>query len=201
VTARAGHLTKNAEVKRQELIARAAALFDEVGYHAASVGELAEACGMRKPTLYHYFRSKDEVLYQIHDAFIDLLINREVARRSVDLSPRHALLEVMADILDLMRTHRGYVRVFFEHYRELPDEQKAAIKEKRDAYEAAVRGIIVAGVASGEFRDVDPRMTTLALAGMCNWAYQWYDPEGPLSTREVAQFFCRVVIDGIASNE
>jgi hypothetical protein len=105
----------------------------------------------------------------------------------------------MADILDLMRTHRGYVRVFFEHYRELPDEQKAAIKGKRDAYEAAVRQIIEDGVAAGELRNVDPRMATLALAGMCNWAYQWYDPEGPLSSREVAQVFSRILIGGIAN--
>jgi AcrR family transcriptional regulator len=198
MTARATQATKNGQVKRRQLIARAAALFNDVGYHAASVEDLAEACGIRKPTLYHYFRSKDEILYWIHDEFIDLLINRQQARKSLNLSPQQALLEVMADILDLMRTHRGYVRVFFEHYRELPEEQKAAIKTKRDAYEVAVRKIIEDGIAAGEIRDVDPRMATLALAGMCNWAYQWYDPEGPLSSREVAQVFWRILIGGIA---
>jgi AcrR family transcriptional regulator len=195
---RSAQATKNGQVKRRQLVARAASLFNDVGYHAASVEDLAAACGIRKPTLYHYFRSKDEILYWIHDEFIDLLINREQARSSLNLSPSQALLEVMADILDLMRTHRGYVRVFFEHYRELADEEKAAIKVKRDAYEAAVRSIIERGVANGEFRDVEPRMATLALAGMCNWAYQWYDPEGPLSSREVAQVFWRILIGGIA---
>lgn len=190
-------LTKNGRAKRRQLVARAAALFNEVGYHAASVEDLASACGIRKATLYHYFRSKDEILYWIHDEFIDLLINRQQARASLNLSSSQALLEVMADILDLMRTHRGYVRVFFEHHRELAEQESAAIKEKRDAYEKSVRSIIEAGIARGEFREVDPRMATLALAGMCNWAYQWYDPEGPLSSREVAHIFWRILIGGI----
>jgi AcrR family transcriptional regulator len=195
---RSAQMTKNGRVRRKQLVAQAAELFNDVGYHAASVEDVAEACGIRKPTLYHYFRSKDEILYWIHDEFIDLLIGRQQGRESLQLSPKQELLEVMADILDLMRTHRGYVRVFFEHYRELADEHKAAIKDKRDRYEQRVKATIEAGVQAGDFRQVDVRLATLALAGMCNWSYQWYDPEGALTSREVAQIFWGILMHGFA---
>jgi AcrR family transcriptional regulator len=189
--------TASGEAKRKLLVARAAQLFDEEGYHNTTVEDVAEACGIRKPTLYHYFKSKDEILYGIHDEFIDMLVVREQARTKLDLGAGQALFEVMGDILDLMATHRGYVRVFFEHYRELADRQKTAIKRKRDVYERSVRAIFAAGMASGEFREIDPKMCTLALAGMCNWAYHWYVPDEPLSSRQVAFTFWDLLVRGV----
>jgi AcrR family transcriptional regulator len=189
--------TASGQSKRKLLVARAAQLFDEDGYHSTSVEDVAEACGIRKPTLYHYFKSKEEILYGIHDEFIDMLIAREKARRKLELSAGQELFEVMGDFLDLLATHRGHVRVFFEHYRELADRQKAAIKRKRDRYESSVRAIFEAGVASGEFRDVDPRMSMLALAGMCNWAYHWYVPDQPLTGRQVAFTFWDLLVRGL----
>ena len=189
--------TERGEKKRRLLVAKAAALFNEVGYHRASVEDVAEACGIRKPTLYHYFKSKEEILYWIHEEFIDLLISRQQAREKLGLSASQGLLEIMGDILDLVRTHNSYVRVFFEHYRELDEEKKTAIKEKRDAYEASVQGVIQAGVESGEFRDLDVKAVTLAVAGMCNWSYQWYDPAGAMTSREIAYVFWDMLIRGV----
>lgn len=189
--------TGKGDMKRRLLTAKAAELFERDGYHGTSVGDVAEACDIRKPTLYHYFTSKDEILYSIHDEFIDLVIGRQEARVPLGLSPSQELLEIMSDDLDLMRTHRSYVRVFFEHYRELEEEQRKAIKAKRDRYENSIRKTIQAGVDSGEFRDVDVRLATLALAGMCNWAYQWFDPNGSLSSREVAYAFWELLMRGM----
>jgi TetR/AcrR family transcriptional regulator, cholesterol catabolism regulator len=189
--------TERGEERRRQLVAKAAALFDEVGYHRASVEDVAEACGIRKPTLYHYFKGKEEILYWIHDEFIDLLIARQRAREPLGLSASQGLLEIMADILDLVRTHKSYVRVFFEHYRELDETHKAAIRKKRDLYEQSVHRVIQSGVDNGEFRDVDVKTVTLVVAGMCNWAYQWYEPTGPLTSREVAYVFWELLVRGL----
>jgi len=189
--------TASGESKRRLLVSRAAQLFDEEGYHATSVEDVAEACGIRKPTLYHYFKSKDEILYAIHDEFIDMLVAREHERAKLELSAEQALFEVAGDFMDLLATHRGHVRVFLEHYRELAEEPKAAIKRKRDLYEGSVRSIFERGAAAGEFREIDPRMCMLAFAGMCNWAYHWYDPAGRLSGRQVAFTFWDLFVRGL----
>ena len=184
-----------ADDKRRELVAQAAELFDHAGYHTTSVAELARAVGLQKPTLYHYFSGKDEILFWIHEEFIDLLIERQEARPG--LSAAESLREIMSDVLGLMDTHHGHVRVFFEHYRELSPEDQATIARKRDVYQAMVEQVVARGIATGELRDVDPRLTTLAVFGMCNWAYQWYRSDGPLSSGEIAEVFFDLVFNGL----
>ena len=97
-----------ADARRAEVITLAADLFDRHGYASVSMEQIAAAAGMAKPTLYHYFRAKDEILRGIHETFIDLLLG------------------AMTDIFGLMETHRGHVRVFFEHHRELPDAARSS---------------------------------------------------------------------------
>ena len=185
--------------RRREVVRGAANLFDQAGYHNTTVEDIARAVGLRKATLYHYFNSKDEILLWIHEEFIDLLISRHEARRAVAMPAKQRLLEIMADILELMETHRGHVRVFFEHHRELPAAQQESIKLKRDAYEAYVEGEIARGIEDGELRPVDIRLATFALFGICNWAYQWYRPQGLLRTRDLAYVFWDILMNGIAS--
>jgi AcrR family transcriptional regulator len=185
--------------RREEIVATAAALFDDTGYALTSMEAIASAVGIAKPTIYHHFASKHEILRAIHENFIDLLISRQEARAGIGLRPEQMLLEVMADILELMETHRGYVRVFFEHHRELPAEVRAAVKDKRDRYQRMVEQVIRDGMADGGFRHTDPTVAAFALFGMCNWAYQWYRPGGRLRPRQIAYEFWSYFVRGLAS--
>jgi TetR/AcrR family transcriptional regulator, cholesterol catabolism regulator len=187
----------NSDVKRRQVVALAAELFDRSGYHTTNVAELARAVGISKPTLYHYFSSKDEILFWIHEEFIDLLLERHSARSG--LSASESLIEVVSDVLGLMSTHRGHVRVFFEHLRELSPKDQATIQKKRDAYQDAVEEIVRRGIDGGEFRPVDARLTTLAIFGMCNWAYHWYRADGPMTPRGVAEHFYDLVVNGLTA--
>jgi AcrR family transcriptional regulator len=185
--------------KRREIVSTAAALFETEGYSTTSMAAIARANGLAKPSLYHYFSSKDDILFAIHDEFIDLLIDRRDRRAAALLGPEDELREVFGDVFELMDTHRGHVRVFFEHYRELPVQQQQVIRTKRDDYEAWVEGIVRLGNDSGAFRQVDPRLVTLALFGMTNWAYQWYRSNGPLTSRQIAVHFWDYLIRGIGT--
>lgn len=190
-----------ADARRRDIVKTAALLFESEGYRTTSMESIARAVGLAKPTLYHYFASKDDILYAIHEEFITLLIDRQEQRAGMDLTPEHQLLEVFGDVLELMETHRGHVRVFFEHYRELPEAQQEVIKVKRDAYERSVEAILVAGHRSGALRPIDARLSTLALFGMVNWAYQWYRSDGPLTARQIAVQFWDLYLNGSRSPE
>lgn len=185
--------------RRAEILRQAANLFDQSGYHQTSMQEIADAVGIRKPSLYHYFASKDELLFWIHEVFVDRLLEQHAARLELPLTMSQHLHEVIADILTLMETHRGHVRVFFEHYRELGEPYKTPIKEKRDRYHALVEDIVRRGVDGGEFRPVDVPLTTLAVFGCVNWAYQWYESDGRLRPREVAYVFSELILNGLAA--
>lgn len=161
--------------------------------------QIAVAAGMAKPTLYHYFRAKEEILRGIHEAFIDLLLARQEERLRLALAPADQLLGAMTDILGIMETQRGYVRVFFEHYRELSAPVRAEIRVKRNRYQQLVRNAIGEGIADGTFRDVDPDTATMAVFGMCNWAYQWWRPGSGMDSALTAQKLWDVVIRGLAT--
>lgn len=190
---------QQADRRRAEIVAAAAALFEAEGYSTTSMERLADMTGIRKPTLYHYFPSKSEILQRIHDEFIVLLQETFTAREATGASPSERLHGSMTDILDLMRSHRGHVRVFFDHHRELPPEGHAKISAKRDAYFAQITALIDAGVEAGELRPVDSHLTGLAIFGMCNWAYNWYNPDGPLTPEQISDYFWRLLIEGIGT--
>jgi AcrR family transcriptional regulator len=114
------------EERRHQIVAAAAGLFDTHGYGNTSMEDVAFRVSIAKPTLYHYFRSKEEILRSIHEEFIQILIDKYMERISSGLDPENLLLGAMKDIFSLMVTHRGYVRVFFEHQRELTSEAKLA---------------------------------------------------------------------------
>lgn len=175
-----------ADQRRAVIVQLAAELFDRAGYHQTSMEKLAATAGVAKPTLYHYFSGKEAILCEIHREFIEPLISRHESRLNFALGPRQLLLEAMGDILELMETHRGHVRVFFEHYRELPADVQAQVRSRRDHYECMIRAVIERGIEQGEFRPVDTHLTTLAIFGICNWAYHWYQADGPLRPREIA---------------
>ncbi len=159
----------------------AAKLFDKVGYHGVNMETIAEAAGLKKPTLYHYVRSKDEILFQIHEAMIEALRSKIAERRTEKLGPEAILHGVCFDIFEQMHDFPGYVRAFFEHMRDLDEERRAKIRKERNAYLAEVVSVVEDGIKAGLFRKTDSRLTALALLGACNWGYQWYRPgnDGP----------------------
>jgi AcrR family transcriptional regulator len=183
--------------RRAEIVRVAAELFDKEGYHQTSMETLAARAGVAKPTLYHYFAGKEAILREIHRDFIEPLIARHEMRLTTSLRPRQLLLEAMGDVLELMETHRGHVRVFFEHHRELPPTAHAEVQARRDAYESHIEGVIARGMNEGEFRSIDVRLTTLSIFGMCNWAYQWFRSDGSLRPREIAYLMWDIVERGI----
>lgn len=174
--------------RRDQLIMLAAQLFEEEGYHQASMERLADKAGIAKPTLYHYFKSKEEILFEIHLHFIEPLIRRHTVRVQANLRPSQMLLEVIADHMDIVERSPGLLRMFFEHQRELSPERRAEVRKNRVRYRKLVEEAIALGIESGEFRQVDVRLTSFALFGMCNWASKWYLADGELSAREVAYF-------------
>jgi AcrR family transcriptional regulator len=192
-----------ASKRRHEIIALAADLFDVDGYYRTPMEAIADRAGLAKPSLYHYFGGKEEILFEIHQQFIALLFARHEARDG-SVTAREELLGVMEDFLEFIHTHRGFMRVFFELYRGVSDERLAVVQQARDRYRSMVEGVIERGQKADEFRHIDPRLAAMALFGTCNWAYQWSDhlarATGGLPPRELAGVLFDMVLNGLTSD-
>lgn len=189
-------LTPGGLQRRNAIINAAAQLFNERGYHNTSTAQIAERVGCAKATVYHYFQKKPEILFEIHDQWIEELQSR-VDERDPDLSTEEFLRSVFRDILHLMESKSDNVRVFFEYYHELPDDLRLTAVAKRDRYEAIILDRIERGVAAGELKGRHPRIAAFALFGMCNWAYQWYRPGRELSEERVADELFSIYFEGL----
>lgn len=189
------------QARRAQIMARAVELFDVGGYHMTSMEDLAAAVGIAKPSLYHYFKSKGDILYAVLDGLIDLVLSDHDARVTADpdAEPEVLLQGIIGDIVKSTRAHQAYVRVFYENLRNLDPQQQRAIRVKRDEYADIVTSLIRQGCARGDF-DCDPTVAMFALFGMCNWTYQWYDASGPITPDELAHQFWNIFRSGIAGH-
>ena len=187
---------------REAALHRAATrLFRERGFHATSMQDLAEALGMNRGSLYHYIEAKDDLLWAIvSDALarLDAAVRPALEADGPDTIPASRRLERAIDAhLTFAAEHGDELALLQIELRSLSPERQAELIERRDAYEAAWRRVVEAGIADGELRATDVALATIAILSACNWFTQWFRPDGPLSAEEVGARFARLFLDGL----
>lgn len=183
--------------RKREIVQGAARLFDHVGYHGVNMSMIAEAAGVRKPTLYHYIKSKDEILFMLHELFIGTLRKNTDARIEQGADELEILRGVIVDTLRLMHDYPGYMRAFFEHTRELGKEQRAVIAARRDEYIALIVGILEKAMAKRLINKADPRLTANCLFAVSSWPYQWYRPGKDPAPEVIAEQCWQILLRGL----
>jgi AcrR family transcriptional regulator len=199
VTGERSRRSPNWESRRQAIVDTSAQVFARSGYHATGINDLCAANELGKGALYHYIGSKEELLAAIHDRVMDEVLRG--AERVVDSggSPTERLTMIGDELLDIIARYPDHVWVFLHEFPALTGERAEKFRVRRREFESRVEAILRAGTASGEFRDVDPRLTALAWLGMHNYTYLWLKRDGGLTAREVAQQFADIFISGIAA--
>jgi TetR/AcrR family transcriptional regulator, cholesterol catabolism regulator len=185
--------------RRQAIIDTSARVFAQSGYHGTGVAELCAANELGKGALYHYIGSKEELLAAIHDRVMDevMLSADRVARAAGTPSEQ---LEMLGDeLVGIITQYPDHVWVFLHEFPALTGERAEQFRGRRREYERRVEDIFRAGIAAGEFRDVDPRLATFAWLGTHNYTYLWFRANGRLSPHEVAESFADIFIHGVAN--
>jgi TetR/AcrR family transcriptional regulator, cholesterol catabolism regulator len=185
--------------RREAIVEAAVELFRAKGYVGTSMQDIADAVGLLKSSLYHYFPGKEDLLYEIHERFMAFLLSKANARSGSEaLSARQRLEAVISDLLALIRDYRAYVEVFFRERYSVQGSRWEKIHATRESYEDLVRDIVLDGQRDGSFRsDLDAKMVTFGLFGMCNWTYQWMQPAGRYNPDQIAHMFASLLLDGL----
>jgi AcrR family transcriptional regulator len=190
--------TYNPERTRASLLKSGLELFGNRGYHATSVGDIAEAAGTTKGAFYHHFKSKEELLLVIHDEYVAHQLAAIEGVTGGGRSASEQLRGLVLAVVSAVDRYRPHVQVFFQERRYLGKEQLATLRRKRDRLEKALIDVLELGVRNGEFRgNLDVRVACLGILGMCAWTYQWFSSAGRLSAEQVSEEFCRIVLSGL----
>ena len=181
--------------RRQELSRQAARLFAEKGYHGTSIGDLAEAMGVQKGSLYAHIQSKQDLLYETmregaaaFHAGLDAIPDELAVTEKIRLALR-SHLRAVADQLDV-------ATVFVREWRYLEGDRRGEIVAERRRYEDRIRAFFREGRDLGELRtDLDDSTAALLVLSAANWAYTWLQPGR--DTDELADRFYRLLVDGM----
>lgn len=187
---------------RQLLLDSAVREFERHGYHAASVQEIVAGAGVTKGAFYHHFESKEDVLREIHDHFLDHqldLLRRVVAAGG---SPEETLRRIMVEVLiEPISVYRAEIAIFMQEYRNLSRETFTAIRRKRLEFEQLVTEVVEKGLANGDFASAaPPKLLAFAVIGMGAWAHHWLDALGAVPPRQVGEAFGDLLVDGLSAD-
>ena len=180
--------------RRNELTLQAARLFAEKGYHGTSIGDLADAMGVQKGSLYAHIASKQDLLYETmaegaraFHAGLDAIDDHLPAPEKIRLALR-SHLRVVADQLDI-------ATVFVQEWRYLGAARDEIVAERR-RYEERIRALFREGRELGDLRtDLDDGTAALLLLSAANWAYTWLQPGR--DTDELADRFYDLLVNGM----
>ena len=184
----------------EEIIAAAAKVFQTKGYHAATVQDIADAVGILKGSLYHYVKSKEDLLYLIVKEPIARIYERMTEIVASELPAEEKLRGAILAHLEAFDRHYPHLFVYLHEREEMKRRFREQFKLSPKQYERCWQQILREGVKSGEFRpDFDVQVVSYGLLGMLNWLYKWYDPRGRLGVREVADQLSALALAGLAA--
>jgi TetR/AcrR family transcriptional regulator, cholesterol catabolism regulator len=204
-------MTREAAIdSRQEILRTAARLFQQRGYDATSMNDVAAALKLSKGGLYHHFQSKDEILFEIMNHAMDITQERVLnpVRGIADPEERlRALIRLHIEVVLSPRDREITVMLHENH--PLPPALRKRINARKKDYVHFLENLLtevqreVQKEAQKEARTrqaggkVSPRAAAFALLGMINWIYQWYKPEGDLQTHNLIPQFTELIFGGI----
>ncbi len=181
--------------KRRAILDRSAELFAAHGYDRASMSMIAEACGVSKGLLYHYYTDKEALLFDIIRFHLEELLEAVEAANRPELAPEARLQALATALLDAYRDADAEHQVQIGHLRLLPPERQDELK---DMERELVR--LFADVIAEVAPDLDGvgllKPVTMSLFGMLNWHYLWFKPDGALSREDYAALATRLIVDG-----
>ena len=181
---------------RVDILKAAAKAFRRLGYHGATVEEIAAALRMKKGNLYYYFRNKEEILFACHQYSLDRLAQLLGDIQQSTLSPDEKLRRLIVAFVHTILDELHGTALFLDLEALTPAHLKAVIV-RRDAFEHGVRQVLAEGMTTGMFGSGDPKLLAFALFGAVNWIPRWFSPDGPASSQQIGDLFSDFFIRGL----
>lgn len=194
-------MTRKGHNSMREMIANhSIKLFEQKGFSETSIQDIANSIGITKGTFYYYYASKENLLMEIHLHYICDLLEKQRAILQTVKGFSKQLSEIVALIVYDMKFRKAQGQIYLREMRNLTNEHAETIKEKREEFRLNVAKVIADGIQAGEFQaHLSPGITSLAILGVTNWSYQWFNPAGELSVEELADRYIDIILHGVAA--
>jgi TetR/AcrR family transcriptional regulator, cholesterol catabolism regulator len=186
--------------KLEFILRNAARIFAEKNYHSTTMRDISRATGVSLAGLYHYCKSKEELLFLIQDNCFGRVLERlEERLREVD-DPLIKLRIFIENHLSFFAANMAEMKVLSHEAESLAGDLHAHVSTKKEKYTKLARRILK-DIQQGQptKSQVDLTVATYALFGMMNWIYNWYDPKGKLKVSELVDNVTRLFLHGFVA--
>lgn len=174
------------DLRKRQILDAAVHLFFEVGFEAASLRDLAARVGINKATIYHYFQSKEEILFHLVKAVGDELLQGVQGAVSLGGLPLEVLEAMIRFQIGYMEHHLEEIKVLVEEKKSLGSELQASSLATEAEILRLYQQTIARCQEAGVLRRVHPTPAAFGILGQINWLYHWYRPQGALSIQELS---------------
>jgi AcrR family transcriptional regulator len=181
---------------RIDILKSAAKAFRRLGYHGATVEQIAAALHMKKGNLYYYFRNKEAILFACHEYSLDLLLQLLDDVEQSNLYPDGKLRKLILGSVHMILDELHGTALFMDLEALSPAHLKAVIA-RRDQFDRGIRCVVQAGIKDGTFAPGNAKLLSFAILGAINWIPRWFDPAGPSSSDEIADQFADYLVTGL----
>lgn len=181
---------------RVDILKSAAKAFRRLGYHGATVEQIAAALHMKKGNLYYYFKNKEEILFACHEYSLDKLLALMADVQAESTSPETKLRRLVLAFVHLILDDLHGTALTLD-----PEALSAPLLKrviaKRDQFDHGIRDIIQQGIDQGVFKPGDPKMIEFAMMGAVNWIPKWFDPAGEWTSDQICDAFADYLVGGL----
>ncbi|MBI1330237.1 MAG: TetR family transcriptional regulator [Alphaproteobacteria bacterium] len=184
------------ELKRQVVLRTAARVFSERGFHQTTLVDIADELHISKPTLYHYFRSKDEILLEVQQMAIAQIIDVPLEPESGHSTGLQQLKEFVSRYISMIVDDFGTCLIMTGVLPLQPENRLIVRKGSKDI-EKMMREILRRGVADGSIAPCDPKITAMLFFGAMNWVPYWYRTSGEIAVDGLVQRTLDFVLTGL----
>jgi AcrR family transcriptional regulator len=190
--------TVDGQTVPQRLLNVARTLFAEKGFEGTTVQDVVVAAGVTKGAMYHYFSSKDDLLYEIYGRVLRMQMERLEKFVSQEGPVEERLDAAAADVVATTIESLDSTTIFFRSLHQLSEEKQKEIRRERRRYHETFRAMVVEGQQSGVFRDdVSADLCVDFFFGSVHHLPMWWKPRGRLSGQEVGRSFADLFIAGL----
>lgn len=181
------------DVKRRALIREAGKAFSKLGYHNASLTDVAKTLNVTKTALYYYVTDKNEILLECHNIALDL---GDQALKEANAEPRSALEKIQLYVfryMQLINSELGNYAVLTEPVTSLRAPERETILKRRRKHDKVLRQWVSEGIEAGDIAPGEPALIVAFMMGAINYIPTWFHPDGKVSGDEVARSFTTMI--------
>ena len=187
------------EQRREAILDQAARLYARRGFQGASLSDLAAACSTSKSLIYHYYSSKDDILFDVMRSHVEALLTEAEAIAAEDGAPEDKLRRLSRAFLALYAGAAARHRVLLNELDQLTPERRALVVGMQRRLIDIVEAIL--GRIQPNAQAAVRRPTAMLFFGMINWTHTWLRPDGPVTPAEIADLSTDIFLDGLKRTE